>query len=70
VTNIEEHDDEDDDLQVYRFTCFVKQFPSDYTEAINNKEAQNLIVAMNDELHSLHKNNTWVSVENQWEKYL
>lgn len=33
--------------------------PKTYSEAVNSKESHNWLDAMNDELDSLHKNNTW-----------
>ncbi|KAK2577906.1 hypothetical protein KPH14_000777 [Odynerus spinipes] len=44
-------------------TYFAEALPANYKEAIQSKESTNWKAAMNDEIKSLHENQTWVLVE-------
>lgn len=37
--------------------------PSNFKEALDSKERQEWLEAMNEEIHSLHKNMTWILVD-------
>lgn len=41
----------------------IKDEPNSFTEAINSKESQNWLEAMDEEMNSLLKNKTWILVE-------